>query len=103
MSLLDYQNVLGDEDDNYQINTWNEYDKLDAELQQSLLEINQICSQFSQSEEKNTTCSRLHQMAVGSAWIWWILAINLFWIQINMSNCQRLRICAAPVSGEVVS
>ena len=97
MSLLDYQSVMSDEDD---FNTWNEYEKLDRELQKSLLEINQICSQVSQQELEKNTCSKLHLMAVGSAWIWWILAINMLWIQINMSTCQRLRICAAPVSSE---
>jgi len=93
MSLLDYD--CGDD-----FNTWNEYEKLDEELQKSLLEINHICSHFTDAVVESKCHSRKYQMAIGSAWIWWILAINLLWIQVNVSNCQRLRICAAPVSGE---
>lgn len=88
MSLLDYD--WGDGDI---LHTWNEYEKLDEELQKSLLEINHICSHFTDAVVESKYESGKYQMII-SAWIWWILAINLLWIQVSLQNYHRLRICA---------
>ena len=98
MSLLD--NTGND------IAIWNEYEKLDAELHQSLLEIDRICSEFTnynsidnnRLENNRLENNRLLDeeqtlMAVGAAWLWWILAVNLMQIHIYHQNKNRLLIC----------
>ena len=98
MSLLD--NTGND------IAIWNEYEKLDAELHQSLLEIDRICSEFTnynsidnnRLENNRLENNRLLDeeqtlMAVGATWLWWILAVNLMQIHIYHQNKNRLLIC----------
>jgi hypothetical protein len=95
MSLLDY---VGND-----IAIWNEYEKLDAELHQSLLEIDRICSEFTDNvwftdydgvtNNKGLIDKEHTLMAVGAAWLWWILAVNLMQINIYHQNKNRLLIC----------
>ena len=71
---------------------WNEYEKLDAELHQSMLEIDRICTEF-RDGENFYGCREKTLMAVGAAWLWWILAVNLMQINISYQNQNRLLIC----------
>lgn len=85
MSLLDVNNSELD-----MTAIWSEYDKLEADLEENLNQIDQIYREFNWVEQK---VSRKAIMAVQAAWLWWILAINLLWIYTVQDQKKILRIC----------
>ena len=69
---------------------WNEYEKLDAKVNQNLLEIDAILDSYVVKYNGGVDEAYL---AVGAAIIWWNLAIYLLSIHSYLENKNRLMIC----------
>ena len=69
---------------------WNEYEKLDAKVNQNLLEIDAILDSY--VVKYNGGVDEAYQ-AVGASLIWWNLAIYLLSIHFYLENKNRLMIC----------
>ena len=69
---------------------WNEYEKLDAKVNQNLLEIDAILDSYVVKYNGGVDEAYL---AVGASLIWWNLAIYLLSIHFYLENKNRLMIC----------
>ena len=75
---------------------WNEYEKLDAKVNQNLLEIDAIlarCQVSNSAVVKYNGGVDEAYLAVGAALIWWNLAIYLLLVHSYLENKNRLMIC----------
>ena len=90
MSLLDIQDFENKEVENETM--WQEYDKLDADVNQNLLEIDAILATCQGSVGKYHNQDK-SIMAVGAALIWWNLAIYILSTHSYLENKNRLMIC----------
>ena len=75
---------------------WNEYEKLDAKVNQNLLEIDAILDsyvvKYNGGVVKYRNLDKAY-LAVGAALIWWNLAIYLLSVHFYLENKNRLMIC----------
>ena len=75
---------------------WNEYEKLDAKVNQNLLEIEAILDsyvvKYNGAVVKYSNLDEAY-LAVGAALIWWNLAIYLLLVHSYLENKNRLMIC----------
>lgn len=69
---------------------WNEYEKLDAKVNQNLLEIDALLDSYVVKYNGGVDEAYL---AVGASLIWWNLAIYLLSIHFYLENKNRLMIC----------
>ena len=92
MSLLDVRDDGNGNELSYLENEemWNEYEKLDADVNQNLLEIDAILD--SCVVKYNGGVDEAY-LAVGASLIWWNLAIYLLSIHFYLENKNRLMIC----------
>ena len=91
MSLLDLED--GPNMDFEFGNMWKEYEMLEEDLNNNLLEIEEIIGR----KEMSVSCqfkniSLKSNIAVGAALIWWYVAINLMRIHTYQENRNRLQI-----------
>ena len=90
MSLLDVKDYGNELSYLENEEMWNEYEKLDAKVNQNLLEIDALLDSYVVKYNGGVDEAYL---AVGASLIWWNLAIYLLSIHFYLENKNRLMIC----------